>query len=417
MAKLPIISQTLKIKVVQHQKSVNQTYKSPLNNSHLPTENGCLLETPLKRIAVVRALNGLGDILCTVPAFRALRAAFPEAEIVLIGLPAIKPLIKRFNQYINRVIEFPGYPGLPEQATDLAQIPTFIQMAQNEQFDLAIQMHGNGIITNPLTVLLGARWNAGFFLPGQYCPDQKRFLPYIDDESEVRRYVRLLEWLGVPSKGTDLEFPLYEEDEQALREIAESGGFFKDAESRPVFTDGVPPSGGELFKTGVPPSCPHLFKTEEIKQLAEFGYVCIHPGASTESRCWRPEGFAAVADAIAQIGYTIVLTGTASEINLTTTVASLMKSPSLNLAGRTSLGAASALLRSSKLLICNDTGVSHLAAALKVKSVVVFTQSEPVRWAPLNQDRHRVICAPDISPEAIITQAKDLLHQQSACVV
>ena len=374
MAKLPIISQTLKIKVVQHQKSVNQTYKSPLNNSHLPTENGCLLETPLKRIAVVRALNGLGDILCTVPAFRALRAAFPEAEIVLIGLPAIKPLIKRFNQYINRVIEFPGYPGLPEQATDLAQIPTFIQMAQNEQFDLAIQMHGNGIITNPLTVLLGARWNAGFFLPGQYCPDQKRFLPYIDDESEVRRYVRLLEWLGVPSKGTDLEFPLYEEDEQAMREI------------------------------------------DEIKQLAGSGYVCIHPGASTASRCWKPEGFAAVADAIAQMGYSIVLTGTASEKNLTTTVASLMKSPSINLAGRTSLGAASVLLRSSKLLICNDTGVSHLAAALKVKSVVIFTQSKPVRWAPLNQDRHRVICDPGISSEAITAQAKDLLHQQSVCV-
>lgn len=381
---------------MQHQKSVNQIYKqSPLNSSHLPTENGCLLETPLKRIAVVRALNGLGDILCTVPAFRALRAAFPQTEIVLIGLPSIKPLIKRFNQYIDRVIEFPGYPGLPEQATNLAQIPTFIKRAQNEQFDLAIQMHGNGIITNPLTVLLGARWNAGFFLPGQYCPDQKRFLPYIDDESEVKRYVRLLEWLGVPSKGTELEFPLEEEDEQALREIAESGGFFKD---------------------GVPPSCPHLFKTEEIKQLAEFGYVCIHPGASTESRCWQPEGFAAVADAIAQMGYRIILTGTASEMNLTTTVASLMKSPSLNLAGRTSLGAASVLLRSSKLLICNDTGVSHLAAALKVNSVVIFTQSEPVRWAPLNQDRHRVICAPDISPEAIIIQAKDLLNQH-ACVV
>lgn len=411
---------------------MNQTHEqSPQNNSHLPTEYGCLLETPPKRIALVRALTGLGDILCTVPAFRALRAAFPQAEIVLIGLPSIKPLIKRFNQYIDRVLEFPGYPGLPEQATNLTQIPTFIQMAQNEQFDLAIQMHGNGVITNPLTVLLGARWNAGFFLPGQYCPDQKRFLPYIDDESEVRRYVRLLEWLGVPSKGTDLEFPLYEEDEQALREIAESGGVFKDAESRPVFTDGVPPSGGELervaggiippaishFKTGVPPSCPHLFKTEEIQQLAGSEYVCVHPGASTESRCWQPEGFATVADAIAQMGYSIVLTGTASETNLTTTVASLMKAPSLNLAGRTSLGAASVLLRDSKLLICNDTGVSHLAAALKVNSVVIFTQSDPVRWAPLNSDRHRVICAPGISPEAIIAQAKDLLNQQSACVV
>lgn len=331
------------------------------------------MTTDIERIAVFRALSGLGDILCTVPAMRALRAAFPQAEIVLIGLAAIKPLIKRFDKYIDRVLQFPGYPGLPEVPFEQAQIPTFIQTAQNERFDLAIQMHGSGTITNPVTVLLGARYNAGFFLPDQYCPDEKRFLPYITEESEVLRYLRLLELLGVPAQGTDLEFPVYESDQHSL---------------------------------------------EEIDEYAGDGYVCVHPGASTASRCWQPEKFAMVADAIAAMGYSIVLTGSAAEVELTTTVASLMKANSINLAGRTSLGVLAALLKQASLLICNDTGVSHLAAALQVKSVVIFTQSDPKRWAPLNQDRHRVVCsATGISIESVLNQAFDLLHQNSGCTV
>ena len=357
--------------------------QSPLLKSQPPGQISLLLTTPPERIALFRALNGLGDILCTVPAFRALRVAFPQAEIALVGLAAIAPLIKRFNRYIDRLIEFPGYPGLPEQPIQLSQIPAFIQHAHNEQFDLAIQMHGNGVITNPLTIMLGARCNAGFFLPEQYCPDENCFLPYISDESEVLRYLRLLEFLGVASQGTELEFPIYEADKQALREI------------------------------------------DAIEELSGQKYVCIHPGASTLSRCWQPEKFAAVADAItslssanASLGLRIVLTGSASEVALTQTVASLMKASSLNLAGRTSLGALAALLQQANLLICNDTGVSHLAAALQLKSVAIFTNSDPLRWAPLNRDRHRVVCsATGVSIETVIAQAKDLLLKENVCGV
>ncbi|HEY9780409.1 MAG TPA: glycosyltransferase family 9 protein [Leptolyngbyaceae cyanobacterium] len=358
-------------------KAVNHIHEqSPLLKSQPPGQGSLLLTTPPERIAVFRALNGLGDILCTVPAFRSLRVAFPQAEIVLVGLASIKPLIKRFNRYIDRLIEFPGYPGLPEQPIQLSQIPAFIQHAHNEQFDLAIQMHGNGVITNPLTVMLGARCNAGFFLPEQYCPDENCFLPYISDESEVLRYLRLLEFLGVASQGTELEFPIYEEDLQALREI------------------------------------------NAIKELSGQKYVCIHPGASTLSRCWQPEGFAAVADAIASLGLHIVLTGSASEVPLTQTVASLMKASSLNMAGRTSLGALAALLQQANLLICNDTGVSHLAAALQLKSVAIFTNSDPLRWAPLNRDRHRIVCsATGVNIETVIAQAKDLLLKDNVCTI
>lgn len=324
------------------------------------------------KIAIFRALPGLGDFLCAVPALRSLRAAFPQAEIALVGLPASQPLVHRFSDYLDKLWEFPGYPGLPEQPLNVHQFPPFLKQMQQENFDLAVQMHGSGIITNPLTVLLNARITAGFFTPGQYCPDIRGFLPYLLREPEVRRYLRLLEFLGVPAQGEELEFPLWEEDQQELHAIAAA------------------------------------------RNLTPGNYACIHPGASHPDRCWPPDRFAVVADAIAAYGLTVVLTGSAQEVTLTQAVASRMKAPSLNLAGATNLGALAALLKQAALLICNDTGVSHLAAALCVPSIIIFTRSDPARWAPLNRDRHRIVM--QTNPEAAIAQALDLLHQENAYV-
>lgn len=210
---------------------------------------------------------------------------------------------------------------------------------------------------------------------GQYCPSEKIFLPYLPHESEVRRYLRLLQFLGVPDRGEHLEFNILEKDEK------------------------------------------DLYAIEEWQHISTQEYVCVHPGASTPSRCWDPEGFAIVADALAKQGLQIVLTGSKSEIELTQKVASLMKYPSINLAGKTSLGALATLLKNCRLLVSNDTGVSHLSAALQVKSVVIFTFSDPERWAPLDRDRHRIVCQNlNVVPEPVITQAKSLLEQKDVYV-
>jgi ADP-heptose:LPS heptosyltransferase len=324
-----------------------------------------LKQQSISRIAVMRSLPGLGDLLCAVPALRALRAAFPQAKITLIGLPWARSFIKRFSHYLDDFLEFPGYPGIPEVPFSQEKLHLFLKSVQEQHFDLILQMHGNGTVSNSFIALLDARINAGFYLPNHYCPDPNYFLPYPDTEPEIWRHLRLMDFLGIPLQGDKLEFPLREEDFAALR----------------------------------------------LKK----NYVCIHPGASAKDKRWSLKNFATVADAIAARGWEIVLTGTTTEVYLTQKLADMMRFEPINLAGQTNLGEMAALLSRASLLVCNDTGVSHLAAGLRVKSVVIFSNSSPHRWAPLDREIHRSLSSSsstDVSCEMVIAQAGDLLQKE-----
>jgi ADP-heptose:LPS heptosyltransferase len=315
---------------------------------------------------------------------RALRAALPHAHITLIGLPWAGGFAERFRDYLDGFIAFPGAPGLPERVPGPGEFEAFLVLARARCFDLALQLHGSGGQSNPVTLSLDARLNAGFFLAGGDCPDVERFLPYPEHEPEVRRLLRLLQFLGVPLQGEGLEFPLLAADFQALNTV-----------------------------------------TRTLDQSL-VDYVCIHPGARAAARRWPAERFATVADGLAAAGLPVVLTGT--EAALTSAVAQAMIAPCIDLAGRTSLGAMAALISRARLLVCNDTGVSHIAAALRVPSVVIYTASSPQRWAPANQVRHRRVfvevecrpceyeecpighpCAVGVTAEQVLDQALQIL--------
>ncbi len=322
---------------------------------------------PLRRVAVLRALQ-LGDLLCAVPALRALRSAWPDAEIVLIGLPWARGFVDRFGAYLDGFREFPGFPGLPEREPQIGRLPGFLAEIQAEEFDLAIQLHGSGPFVNPLTALFGAKRSAGFFLRGDYRPDPDLYMPWPDSGLEVRRLLGLVDFLGIAPRGEHLEFPIRGADRRALDEVEGAG------------------------------------------DLEAGDYICIHPGASVPGRRWAAGHFAGVADALAGRGLRIVLTGTAVEAGLTRAVARSMRAPALDLAGRTGLGALAALIEGARLLVSNDTGVSHVAAALGVPSVIVSTGDNPARWAPIDSGRHRVLCDDaGVDPRDVLAEAEGLL--------
>src|SRR5690606_247554 len=129
-----------------------------------------VLPRNLQRIAVFRALN-LGDMLCAVPALRALRAAYPNAEIRFIGLPHMAEFVNRYSMYLDSFSSFPGAPGLPEQPFDADAFIRFLKEERAEHYDIIFQMHGKGAVTNPLVAMLGARRVAGYFEPNEYRPD------------------------------------------------------------------------------------------------------------------------------------------------------------------------------------------------------------------------------------------------------
>ena len=95
--------------------------------------------------------------------------------------------------------------------------------------------------------------------------------------------------------------------------------------------------------------------------------------------------------ALAREGRRVVVTGSPSEAELTRAVASRLPGAATDLAGRTTLGSLAALVSRSALLVCNDTGVSHVAAATGARSVVIASGSDVRRWAPLDAARHPVL--------------------------
>jgi ADP-heptose:LPS heptosyltransferase len=302
-----------------------------------------------RSIAVFRALQ-LGDLLCVVPALRALRAAAPHAKITLIGLPWAASFVKRFGKYVDDFLVFPGFPGLPETTPDIAKIPDFFAAAQQREFDLAIQLHGSGTLTNPMTVALGARRNAGFHVPGQYCPDSRHFATWSETEHEVLRYLRLMTFLGIKPQGDALEFPLDDADYQALQSA----------------------------KIVLPPPA---------------SYACIHPGARLPSRRWLPQRFAQVADGLVARGLQVVITGSEQEREITQAVIQSMHAPAIDMTARTDLGALAALVAHARLVVSNDTGLSHIAAGVATPSVIICSGADPGRWAPLDRRRHRLLYA------------------------
>jgi len=318
------------------------------------------------KVAIVRALPGLGDTLLAIPAIRAIRRRRPDLSVTVIAHETAMPWWRRYPEYVDRVVAFPGWPGLQERKPDVARVPAFLSMMQEERFDLAVQLHGDGRVVNQVVSLLGARRTAGYYPPADPAVPAGTWLPWRDGLSEIRRGLRLMATVGFPDDDESLEFTV-------SRDVVAQGGIVRS-----------------------------LFPTVRLQE-DRVPVAIIHPGASTVGRRWPIERFARVADGLASQGMRVVITGTAGKRPLAERLMAAMRCSATDLTGRTTLDELAEILRRSAVVVCNDTGVSHLAAALRVPSVVIFTDSEVARWAPLDGRLHKPVSG---SAEQVLFQAR-----------
>ena len=333
----------------------------------LPEADGPLLDVArLRHIAVIRALPGLGDLLCTVPALRALRRGSPSARITLVGLPGAEWFVERFRWYVDDLLVLPSWPSIPEAvgtpSTTLAMLAGPLP-----PFGLALQLQGSGGPINGLGRALGARVVVGHERQaGRRGDTWLRRWPTTGHESE--RIHDLAVWAGFPFAGDHLEFPELPGDAAAA-----------DAFLGPC--------------------------TDRL--------VVVHPGASRPDRRWSAEGFAAVADRLADGGATVVVTAGRAERSLAQELAARCRT-SPRVAPPMPVGSLAALVRRAAALVVNDTGVAHLGVAVGTPTVVVGTTSDLDRWGPADRVRHRVVRTTGVlglDVDDVAGAAEDVLRQ------
>lgn len=306
----------------------------------------------VRRIAVLRA-NALGDFIFAVPALTALRAAYPQAELVLLGAPwharwlSPRAVADRPGP-VDRVLVVPAADGI--RAAEADDAPTtmaeFLAQARSEQFDLAVQLHGGGRNSNPLVAELGARVTAG--LRADDAPPLDRWIRYVYYQPEVFRYLEVAALLG--------------------------------AEPVTLFPH-VPVTGADRAEA------------QRVLGPPRRPWAVLHPGASDPRRRWPAERFAAVADALTDRGFEVLVTGTGPERAVVEQVAEAATRPVRVVLDELSLGGLAGLLAESAVLVANDTGPLHLAAAVGTPTVGIYWIGNLLNGAPPVRGRHRPLAA------------------------
>ena len=128
--------------------------------------------------------------------------------------------------------------------------------------------------------------------------------------------------------------------------------------------------------------------------------VILHPGANWDHKRWAPERFAALGDRLAETrGARIGITGAPNDRPLVEAIRHRMRQPALGLAGRTSLRELGACLERAQLVVANDTGVLHIAAALRRPLLALYGPTSPALTGPLGgAPRTVVLHHPDCCP-------------------
>jgi lipopolysaccharide heptosyltransferase II len=170
--------------------------------------------------------------------------------------------------------------------------------------------------------------------------------------------------------------------------------------------------GDDTGELGLSFQCHAVDERSARRKLDEAGgnhsapYVLLHPGSTAASRRYPHERFARAAQLIAeQTGMQIVFSGGIEDQAIAVAAQSAMRSPSVSLAGVLTIGELAALIRGARLLVCNNSGPAHLAAAVQTPVVVLYALTNPqhtpwqVPSAVLNRDVPCRHCQKSVCPQ------------------
>ncbi len=293
----------------------------------------------INKILIIRN-DGIGDLLNSTPAIALLRKTYPNAELTALVQPLNAPVLVG-NPHIDRLLSFDRRG--PHQC--LRARLKFYGQLRCENFDLAIAMR-TGSWPNFVSFLSGARYRLG--------RNRKRFRSTLTHawrgkyrKGAVHEVDRNLELVGLVCDGVG--------DRRIVFNLLE--GEVSSAEKR-LFEWGI--GSGDLL-------------------------VCLHPGASSFDKRWPEESYAQIADKLVrEYNAKILILRGPHEVDLSRKIQDIMAFSSIAY-GPESIRELGALLKCCDLVVCNDSGPMHIAAALHVPMVSIFGPTDHVVWKPLSE--------------------------------
>ena len=310
---------------------------------------------------VVRGVNWVGDAVMTVPALRALRRVLPRARLTLATRPWAEGIFAGAD-FIDDFLVTPNASGNP------AAVFRESRGWRARRFDLAL-LFPNSFAPALVAALAGVPVRVGYATQARspLLTERVNVPEWRGTRHEVFYYLHLV---------AELERRLYGTSEVGTRE-PELGLHVAEARSYEA--------GHLLHDFGVRPHRP---------------LVLMCPG-STNSRAkrWPAERFAAVGDLLCErLDVNVVLVGAAEEAEISAEVARRMRVPPIVLTGKTDLAQTAAVLKAADLLVTNDTGPAHVAAAVGCPVVVIFGPTNPLTTRPFSDAAEVIRRPPDCAP-------------------
>jgi heptosyltransferase-2 len=339
----------------------------------------------VQAILVVK-LADLGDALLSTPALRALRESYPQARLDVLTTPVGRQVYEHAGLTDEIIVfEKQTYDTLHRAVFRPAAPLALRRDLRERSYDMTVLLHSlttsyGALKHAALTLSTGARLRVGLRRPGSW---RGWFLTHwATDVGFDQRHV-LLSGLavaraaGASPAGTHLSFDpgpeARAESQQLMAALAPRVGSMTERGSEGVAAGGRPDVGHA-----------RVGRTENAvgARSMRSPVVAIHPGSGAYSpaRRWSPQSFAAVARGLAADGARIVVLGRAEDD--TSAVAECCDRDVLDLTERTSLPVLAAVLEQVDMLVCNDSGVMHVATAMGTPVVAVFGPTSQAAWGP-----------------------------------